>query len=148
MVTNDCFKKVQALGRYKGRGLVSPVKIGRGVEFANRLGSLSAGVFDEFLVHIVLHSEDSVQCEADLHEYFGDSRIYTDKRNSPTEFFACPLKDLIKRIRNYEKRHDVVIKKDYGVTGEPLGKSAVSIFSTLKKQKESKKKNRAKANFN
>lgn len=142
VVTNDCFKKVPPLGRYQGRGLglVSPVKIGRGVEFANRLGSLSSGVFDDFLVHLVLHSEDSVQSESDLHEYFGDSRIFTKKLKSKTEYFAGPIEDIIRRIRKYVKNHEVVIKKDYGVAGEPLGRSAISIKATLKKQGGTTKK--------
>ena len=143
VVTNDCFRKVQALGRYKGRGRVAPVKIGRGVEFANRVGSLSAAVFDEFIVHIVLHSEDSVQSESDLHEYFGDSRILTEKLHSKTEFFAVPLEDMLKRVRKYVKHHDLVVNQDFGIKGQPLGSSACSIKATLERRKEAKKKRAA-----
>lgn len=139
VVTNDCYRKVSALGRYKGVGRVSPVKIGRGVEFADRIGSLSAAVFDEFLIHLVLRSKDVAQSETDLHEYFSDCRIKTDKFNRPTEFFAGPLEEIIKRTKKYAKNHALEITQDHGLPGEPLGRSAVLIKRTIKEKEAAKR---------
>lgn len=132
VVTNNCFKEVEAKGRYKGRGKVAPVKIGRGVEFENRVGSLSAAVCDDFIFHLVLYSDNSVQSEAELHDKFGDSRLRTTCKCS-TEFFAAPMGDVLKRIRKFAKGNGLEIKHDFGVAGRALGSSACSIKAALKK---------------
>lgn len=139
VVTNNCFKEVEAKGRYKGQGKVAPIKIGRGVEFENRVGSLSAAVCDDFIFHLVLFSNNSVQSEAELHDKFGDSRLRTTCKCS-TEFFAAPIGDVLKRIRKFAKGNGLVIKHDFGVVGRALGSSACSIKAALKKLESCNKK--------
>lgn len=133
VVTNDCLRKVKAKGGYKdaGVGLVPPVKIGRATRFTNRVANLNSAVYDDFKLHLVLHSQHMVQSEDDLHEYFRDCQIKTDKLKSPTEFFAGPLEDILRRARKYAKGHGLEIKHDYGLEGEVLGRSSSSMERAL-----------------
>lgn len=137
VVTNDCYVKVKS--PFTGEK-VRPVKIGRGKDFATRLGNMSPGVFDDFTIHMVLHAIDYVRCEDDIHDLFKDYRILTRKSNSRTEFFSCPLKEVFARIKKYVAKNPSLIstREDFGLEGKSLGRSAVSQKAALKKQAEAK----------
>lgn len=132
VVTNDSLRLVQAKGRYKGRK-VQAVKIGNAKDFTNRLGSLNTGVYENFELHLAIKTEDVVALEGIIHGALQDYRIDT-KEGDLTEFFACPLDEVIRRIKGLIGRgHMDDVEEFKG--GRVIGRSGAKIRSNLEKQK-------------
>ena len=142
VVTNGCFRKVYSPIAQKA---LPPVKIGRSKDCISRVGSLSSGVFDDFIYHMVIPSTDYKRCEDDIHDRFPNERIPTGT-GGKTEFFKCPIEEVLKRIEKYISKSDNVIKDDvqrYGVVGKVFGRSASAQKKEIEKQsamRQSKKK--------
>lgn len=137
VVTNECLKLVEALGKYKGKGMmVKAVKIGNAKDFANRLGSLNTAVYENFDFHLGIKTDDVVGLEGIIHTALQDYRIPTRDGNQ-TEFFACPLDEVISRIRALIGRgHKKDIEEYKG--GRVKGRTAAEIRANIKKHEESK----------
>lgn len=132
VVTNDSLRLVQAKGKYKGRK-VQAVKIGNAKDFTNRLGSLNTGVYENFELHLAIKTEDVVALEGIIHGALQDYRIDT-KEGDQTEFFACPLDEVIRRIKGLIGRgHMDDVEEFKG--GRVIGRSGSKIRANLEKQK-------------
>ena len=134
VVTNDCYVKVRSrLAKKK----VRPVKIGRGGDAHTRIGNMSASVFQDFLYHVELRVKDVVRCERNIQRLFRDHNIPT-KSGGKTEFYSCPVEEVIKRIKEYVKDNpDLIINAKYnGVKGKSYGRSAASQKRMIRKQAE------------
>lgn len=133
VATNDCYKKV--FSPFNGR-LVHPVKIGRSKDCLTRLGNMSAGVFDDYKIHLILNAKKDVEvCEDDIHQLFLDYRINTSS-GGKTEFFKYPLAEALVRIVRFVKKHNdfVEIIEDNGVEGKAYGRCASTMKRNKKKQ--------------
>ena len=98
VVTNECLKLVKAKGIFRGK-MVKAVKIGNAKDFTNRLGSLNTAVYENFDFHLGIKTDDVVGLEGIIHTALQDYRIYT-RDGDATEFFACPLDEVVGRIKN------------------------------------------------
>ena len=98
VVTNECLKLVKAKGVFRGK-MVKPVKIGNAKDFTSRLGSLNTAVYENFDFHLGIKTDDVVGLEGIIHTALQDYRIYT-RDGDATEFFACPLDEVVGRIKN------------------------------------------------
>lgn len=137
VVTNDCYVKYRST--FSNRK-VHPVKIGRGSDFVTRVGNLSSSVFEDFKYHAVLHVTDVVLCERQIHRRVVDHRIYTTGSGGKTEFYALPIEEVIKRLKEYVADNpERVIGAEYvGVRGESLGRSASSQKNKLREKSKGK----------
>lgn len=143
VVTNDCYVKVPSPWAKK---MVPPVKIGRGGDAHTRIGNMSASVFQDFLYHVELRVKDVVRCERQIQRLFLYHKM-TTRRGGKTEFYSCPVEEVIKRVKEYVRDNpDLIIKAKFnGVKGKSYGRSAVSQKRTIREQELSKKLRRNKA---
>jgi hypothetical protein len=129
VVTNECLKLVNAKGKFKGK--CKAVKIGNAKDFTNRLGSLNTAVYENFDFHLGIKTDDVVGLEGIIHTALQDYRIYT-RDGDQTEFFACPLDEIISRIKNLIVRgHKVDVEEYKG--GKVVGRSGAKIRANIKK---------------
>lgn len=137
VVTNECLKLVKAKGVFKGM-MVKAVKIGNAKDFTNRLGSLNTAVYENFDFHFGIKTDDVVGLEGIIHTALQDYRIYT-REGDQTEFFACPLDEVIARIKNLIGRgHKVDVEEYKG--GKVVGRSGAKIRANIKRHETAKAK--------
>ena len=137
VVTNECLKPVEAMGVFKGR-LVKAVKIGNAKDFTSRLGSLNTAVYENFDFHLGIKTDDVVGLEGIIHTALQDYRIYT-RDGEATEFFACPLDEVIARIKNLIVRgHKMNVEEYKG--GKVKGRSGAKIRANIKRHETAKAK--------
>lgn len=137
VVTNDCLKLVKAKGIFKGK-LVKAVKIGNAKDFTSRLGSLNTAVYENFDFHLGIKTDDVVGLEGIIHTALQDYRIYT-RDGDETEFFACPLNEVIARIKNLIVRgHKMDVEEYRG--GKVVGRSGAKIRANIKRHEAAKAK--------
>ena len=130
VVTNECLKLVKAKGGFKGK-MVKAVKIGNAKDFTNRLGSLNTAVYENFDFHLGIKTEDVIGLEGLIHTALQDYRIYT-RDGDETEFFACPLNEVIGRIKNLIARgHKEDVEEYKG--GKVIGRSGAKIRANIKR---------------
>ena len=137
VVTNECLKPVKAKGVFRGR-MVKAVKIGNAKDFTNRLGSLNTAVYENFDFHLGVKTDDVVGLEGLIHTALQDYRIYT-RDGDETEFFACPLDEVIARIKNLIARsHKMDVEEYKG--GKVIGRSGAKIRANIKRHEAAKAK--------
>ena len=137
VVTNECLKLVNAKGIFRGRK-VKAVKIGNAKDFTNRLGSLNTAVYENFDFHLGIKTDDVVGLEGLIHTALQDYRIYTRDGNK-TEFFACPLEEVIFRIKKLISRgHKENVEEYKG--GKVIGRHGAGIRANIERQQLSRKK--------
>ena len=137
VVTNECLKLVNAKGIFRGRK-VKAVKIGNAKDFTNRLGSLHTAVYENFDFHLGIKTDDVVGLEGLIHTALQDYRIYT-RDNEATEFFACPLDEVIARIKNLIVRgHKMDVEEYKG--GQVVGRSGAKIRANIQRHEAAKAK--------
>ena len=143
VVTNDCLKPVKVkAGEFMGQEFPA-VKIGNAKEFIDRLGSLNTAVYENFRLHMAIKMGDAVALEQLIHTALKDYQIKT-REGDLTEFFACPLKEVISRIKALlVKGHMATYEEFKG--GTIVGRSSSKIRSNLKKQEKVKTKKKGKA---
>ena len=135
VVTNECLKPVKAKGVFRGK-MVKAVKIGNAKDFTNRLGSLNTAVYENFDFHLGIKTDDVVGLEGIIHTALQDYRIVT-RDGDQTEFFACPLDEVITRIKNLIVRgHKVDVEEYKG--GRVTGRSGAKIRANIKKHETAK----------
>ena len=133
VVTNECLKLVKAKGVFRGK-VVKAVKIGNAKDFTNRLGSLNTAVYENFDFHLGIKTDDVVGLEGIIHTALQDYRIYT-RDGDKTEFFACPLDEVIARIKNLVVRgHKVDVEEYKG--GKVVGRSGAKIRANIKRHEK------------
>ena len=90
-------------------------------------------------VFALLTTDDVVGLEGLIHTALKDYRIYTTKDNRPTEFFACPLNEVISRIKTLIGRGHKSDVEEY--KGErPEGRSGANIRANMKRRETEKAK--------
>ena len=137
VVTNECLKLVKAKGVFKGK-MVKAVKIGNAKDFTSRLGSLNTAVYENFDFHLGIKTDDVVGLEGLIHTALQDYRIYT-RDGDETEFFACPLDEVIARIKNLIARgHKMDVEEYKG--GKVIGRSGAKIRANIKRHEAAKAK--------
>jgi hypothetical protein len=137
VVTNECLKLVNAKGIFRGRK-VKAVKIGNAKDFTNRLGSLNTAVYENFDFHLGIKTDDVVGLEGLIHTALQDYRIYTRDGNK-TEFFACPLEEVIFRIKKLISRgHKENVEEYKG--GKVIGRHGAGIRANIERQQLRRKK--------
>ena len=137
VVTNECLKLVKAKGIFKGK-MVKAVKIGNAKDFTNRLGSLNTAVYENFDFHLGIKTDDVVGLEGLIHTALQDYRILT-RDGDQTEFFACPLDEVIARIKNFIVRgHKMDVEEYKG--GKVIGRSGAKIRANIKRHETAKAK--------
>ena len=137
VVTNECLKPVKAKGIFRGK-MVKAVKIGNAKDFTNRLGSLNTAVYENFDFHLGIKTDDVVGLEGIIHTALQDYRIYT-RDGDETEFFACPLDEVIARIKNLIVRgHKMDVEEYKG--GKVVGRSGAKIRANIKRHEAAKVK--------
>ncbi len=130
VVTNECLKLVKAKGIFSGK-MIKAVKIGNAKDFTSRLGSLNTAVYENFDFHLGIKTDDVVALEGIIHTALQDYRI-TTRDGEQTEFFACPLDEVITRIKNLIVRgHKVDVEEYKG--GKVVGRSGAKIRANIKK---------------
>ena len=134
VVTNECLRLVEAKGVFKGR-MVKAVKIGNAKDFTNRLGSLNTAVYENFDLHLSIKTDNVVALEGAIQDVLQDYRIFTQEKNR-TEFFACPIEEVVRRIKQHSKRGFLakIEKMVEYKGGKRLGRSGANIRSNMKKQ--------------
>jgi hypothetical protein len=133
VVTNECLKLVKAKGVFRGR-MVKAVKIGNAKDFTNRLGSLNTAVYENFDFHLGIKTDDVVGLEGIIHTALQDYRIYT-RDGGETEFFACPLDEIIARIKNLIVRgHKIDVEEYKG--GNVVGRSGAKIRANIRRHEK------------
>lgn len=133
VVTNECLKLVKAKGVFRGK-MVKAVKIGNAKDFTNRLGSLNTAVYENFDFHLGIKTDDVVGLEGIIHTALQDYRIYT-REGDETEFFACPLDEVIARIKNLIVRgHKMDVEEYKG--GKVVGRSGAKIRANIKRHEK------------
>ena len=137
VVTNECLKPVKAKGVFRGK-MVKAVKIGNAKDFTSRLGSLNTAVYENFDFHLGVKTDDVVGLEGIIHTALQDYRIYT-RDDEATEFFACPLDEVIARIKNLIVRgHKMDVEEYKG--GKVVGRSGAKIRANIKRHETAKAK--------
>ena len=137
VVTNECLKLVKAKGIFRGK-MVKAVKIGNAKDFTSRLGSLNTAVYENFDFHLGIKTDDVVGLEGIIHTALQDYRIYT-RDGDATEFFACPLDEVVGRIKNLIVRgHKMDVEEYKG--GKVTGRSGAKIRANIKKHETAKEK--------
>lgn len=137
VVTNECLKLVKAKGIFRGK-MVKAVKIGNAKDFTNRLGSLNTAVYENFDFHLGIKTDDVVGLEGIIHTALQDYRIVT-RDGDQTEFFACPLDEVIARIKNLIVRgHKMDVEEYKG--GKVVGRSGAKIRANIKRHETSRAK--------
>ena len=137
VVTNECLKPVKAKGIFRGK-MVKAVKIGNAKDFTSRLGSLNTAVYENFDFHLGIKTDDVVGLEGLIHTALQDYRIYT-RDGDETEFFACPLDEVIARIKNLIARgHKMDVEEYKG--GKVVGRSGAKIRANIKRHEAAKAK--------
>jgi hypothetical protein len=137
VVTNECLKLVKAKGIFRGK-MVKAVKIGNAKDFTSRLGSLNTAVYENFDFHLGIKTDDVVGLEGIIHTALQDYRIYT-RDGDATEFFACPLDEIVGRIKNLIVRgHKVDVEEYKG--GKVVGRSGAKIRANIKRHEAAKAK--------
>ena len=137
VVTNECLRLVEAKGVFKGK-MVKAVKIGNAKDFTNRLGSLNTAVYENFDFHLGIKTDDVVGLEGIIHTALQDYRIYT-RDGDETEFFACPLDEVIARIKNLIVRgHKMDVEEYKG--GRVVGRSGTKIRANIKRHEKARVK--------
>ena len=95
VLTNDCLKEVDCV--FKGKRMKVPaVKIGKARTLENRIGTLNTGTYRNFKCHLQVKTDDVKMLEAIIGIALDDYRITEQGR---TEFFALPLKEVIRRVK-------------------------------------------------
>ena len=95
VLTNDCLKEVDCV--FKGERMKVPaVKIGKARTLENRIGTLNTGTYRNFKCHLQVKTDDVKMLEAIIGIALDDYRITEQGR---TEFFALPLKEVIRRVK-------------------------------------------------
>lgn len=95
VLTNDCLKEVDCV--FKGERMKVPaVKIGKARTLENRVGTLNTGTYRNFKCHLQVKTDDVKMLEAIIGIALDDYRITEQGR---TEFFALPLKEVIRRVK-------------------------------------------------
>ena len=136
VVTNECLKLVKAKGVFRGK-MVKAVKIGNAKDFTSRLGSLNTAVYENFDFHLGIKTDDVVGLEGIIHTALQDYRIYT-RDGDATEFFACPLDEVVGRIKNLIVRgHKMDVEEYKG--GKVIGRSGAKIRANIKKHETSRR---------
>ena len=137
IVTNECLKLVKAKGIFRGK-MVKAVKIGNAKDFTNRLGSLNTAVYENFDFHLGIKTDDVVGLEGIIHTALQDYRIVT-RDGDQTEFFACPLDEVIARIKNLIVRgHKMDVEEYKG--GKVVGRSGAKIRANIKRHETARAK--------
>lgn len=137
VVTNECLRLVEAKGVFKGK-MVKAVKIGNAKDFTNRLGSLNTAVYENFDFHLGIKTDDVVGLEGIIHTALQDYRIVT-RDGDQTEFFACPLDEVIARIKNLIARgHKMDVEEYKG--GKVVGRSGAKIRANIKRHETARAK--------
>ena len=136
VVTNECLKLVKAKGIFKGK-MVKAVKIGNAKDFTSRLGSLNTAVYENFDFHLGIKTDDVVALEGIIHTALQDYRIFT-RDGEQTEFFACPLDEVITRIKNLIVRGHKVDVEEYN-GGKVAGRSGAKIRANIKKHETTRR---------
>lgn len=95
VLTNDCLKEVDCVFRGE-RMKVPAVKIGKARTLENRIGTLNTGTYRNFKCHLQVKTDDVKMLEAIIGIALDDYRITEQGR---TEFFALPLKEVIRRVK-------------------------------------------------
>lgn len=95
VLTNDCLKDVDCAFRGE-RMKVPAVKIGKARTLENRIGTLNTGTYRNFKCHLQVKTDDVKMLEAIIGIALDDYRITEQGR---TEFFALPLKEVIRRVK-------------------------------------------------
>ena len=95
VLTNDCLKEVDCAFRGE-RMKVPAVKIGKARTLENRIGTLNTGTYRNFKCHLQVKTDDVKMLEAIIGIALDDYRITEQGR---TEFFALPLKEVIRRVK-------------------------------------------------
>ena len=140
VVTNECLKQVNAKGVFRGKK-VRAVKIGNAKDFTNRLGSLNTAVYENFDFHLGIKTDDVVGLEGLIHTALQDYRIYTRDGNK-TEFFACPLDEVIRRIKKLIARgHKENVEEYKG--GKVIGRHGAGIRANIERQQLDRAKAKA-----
>ena len=75
---------------------VPAVKIGKARTLENRIGTLNTGTYRNFKCHLQVKTDDVKMLEAIIGIALDDYRITEQGR---TEFFALPLKEVIRRVK-------------------------------------------------
>lgn len=95
VLTNDCLKEVDCV--FKGERMKVPaVKIGKARTLENRIGTLNTGTYRNFKCHLQVKADDVKMLEAIIGIALDDYRITEQGR---TEFFALPLKEVVRRVK-------------------------------------------------
>ena len=95
VLTNDCLKDVDCAFRGE-RMKVPAVKIGKARTLENRIGTLNTGTYRNFKCHLQVKTDDVKMLEAIIGIALDDYRITEQGR---TEFFALPLKEVVRRVK-------------------------------------------------
>ena len=95
VLTNDCLKEVDCIFRGE-RMKVPAVKIGKARTLETRIGTLNTGTYRNFKCHLQVKTDDVKMLEAIIGIALDDYRITEQGR---TEFFAMPLKEVIRRVK-------------------------------------------------
>ena len=95
VLTNDCLKEVDCVFRGE-RMKVPAVKIGKARTLETRIGTLNTGTYRNFKCHLQVKTDDVKMLEAIIGIALDDYRITEQGR---TEFFAMPLKEVIRRVK-------------------------------------------------
>lgn len=95
VLTNDCLKEVDCVFRGE-RMKVPAVKIGKARTLETRIGTLNTGTYRNFKCHLQVKTDDVKMLEAIIGIALDDYRITEQGR---TEFFALPLKEVIRRVK-------------------------------------------------
>ena len=133
VVTNDCLKPVKVkAGSHMGEE-VPAVKIGNAKEFINRLGSLNTAVYENFTFHMGIKMNNVRGLEKIIHTALQDYQIKTCD-GEITEFFACPLKDVVSRIKKLLAGGHIDFEEYKGA--KVIGRSSSGIRSNIKKQEK------------
>lgn len=128
VLTNDCLKEVDCV--FKGERMKVPaVKIGKARTLENRIGTLNTGTYRNFKCHLQVKTDDVKMLEAIIGIALDDYRITEQGR---TEFFALPLKEVIRRVKKIAQSLRLEVKYE---KKELVGRSAAAMRSTQRRQR-------------
>ena len=128
VLTNDCLKDVDCAFRGE-RMKVPAVKIGKARTLENRIGTLNTGTYRNFKCHLQVKTDDVKMLEAIIGIALDDYRITEQGR---TEFFALPLKEVIRRVKKIAQSLRLEVKFEKRKLDR---RSAAAMRSTQKRQR-------------
>lgn len=128
VLTNDCLKDVDCAFRGE-RMKVPAVKIGKARTLENRIGTLNTGTYRNFKCHLQVKTDDVKMLEAIIGIALDDYRITEQGR---TEFFALPLKEVIRRVKKIAQCLRLEVKFEKRKLDR---RSAAAMRSTQKRQR-------------